>query len=91
MGSGRGPPGCIARSRTLTARAVVRLRALVPLGPLATRALITLRAFAALVDYVLEERTAEFVHDLRAWDEAREVGNIDRAVVDCIAPSWPAR
>ncbi|HLS74134.1 MAG TPA: TetR/AcrR family transcriptional regulator [Actinomycetaceae bacterium] len=40
---------------------------------------------SALVDYVLEERTAEFVRDLRVWDEAREVGDIDQAVVDCIA------
>lgn len=39
---------------------------------------------SVLVDHVLEERIAEFVHDLRAWDEAREVGNIDQAVVDCI-------
>ena len=37
-----------------------------------------------LVDQVLETCIAEFVTDLRAWDEAREVGNIDQAVIDCI-------
>ena len=37
-----------------------------------------------LVDQVLETCIAEFVADLRAWDEAREVGNIDQAVIDCI-------
>ena len=39
----------------------------------------------ALVEHVLDEWTEEFVTELRAWDAAREVGNIDRAVVDCIA------
>lgn len=38
----------------------------------------------ALVDQVLETCIAEFVTDLRTWDEAREVGNIDQAVIDCI-------
>ena len=37
-----------------------------------------------LVDQVLETCIAEFVTDLRAWDESREVGNIDQAVIDCI-------
>lgn len=37
-----------------------------------------------LVDQVLETCIAEFVTDLRGWDEAREVGNIDQAVIDCI-------
>ena len=37
-----------------------------------------------LVDQVLETCIAEFVTDLRTWDEAREVGNIDQAVIDCI-------
>jgi AcrR family transcriptional regulator len=37
-----------------------------------------------LVDQVLETCIAEFVTDLRAWDEAREVGNIDQAVIDCV-------
>jgi len=32
-----------------------------------------------LVDQVLETCIAEFVTDLRTWDEAREVGNIDQA------------
>lgn len=39
----------------------------------------------SLVDQVLETCIADFVADLRAWDEAREPGNIDRAVVECIA------
>lgn len=39
----------------------------------------------SLVDAVLESCVADFVTDLRAWDAAREPGNIDRAVVDCIA------
>lgn len=38
-----------------------------------------------LVEQVLETWIAEFVTDLRAWDAAREVGNIDQAVIDCIA------
>ena len=38
-----------------------------------------------LVDQVLDTWTEDFVEDLRAWDAAREVGNIDRAVVDCVA------
>ena len=33
---------------------------------------------------MLETCIAEFVADLRAWDEAREVGNIDQALTDCI-------
>ena len=37
-----------------------------------------------LVDQVLETCIAEFVTDLRAWDDSREVGNIDQAVIDCI-------
>ena len=39
---------------------------------------------STLVDQVLETCIAEFVTDLRTWDEAREVGNIDQAVIDCI-------
>lgn len=38
-----------------------------------------------LVDQVLEAWIADFVADLRAWDARREVGNIDGAVVGCIA------
>lgn len=38
-----------------------------------------------LVDQVLDACTEEFVADLRAWDAARETGNIDQAVVDCVA------
>ena len=38
-----------------------------------------------LVEHVLDEWTEEFVTELRAWDAAREVGNIDGAVIDCIA------
>ncbi|MHA7134113.1 TetR/AcrR family transcriptional regulator [Oerskovia turbata] len=39
----------------------------------------------ALVDAVLEEYVAGFVEAVREWDAAREVGNIDKALVDCIA------
>ena len=39
----------------------------------------------SLVDQVLETCIADFVADLRAWDAAREVGDIDGAVVECIA------
>ena len=39
----------------------------------------------ALVEQVLDACTEEFVADLRAWDAARETGNIDQAVVDCVA------
>lgn len=39
----------------------------------------------SLVEAVLETCVSDFVADLRAWDAAREPGNIDRAVVDCIA------
>lgn len=39
----------------------------------------------SLVEAVLETCVSDFVADLRAWDAAREQGNIDRAVVDCIA------
>lgn len=37
-----------------------------------------------LVDVVLEVYVAEFVEAVREWDSQREVGNIDRALVDCI-------
>ena len=37
-----------------------------------------------LVDVVLEAYVAEFVEAVREWDSQREVGNIDRALVDCI-------
>lgn len=40
---------------------------------------------SVLVDLVLETWIEEFVEDLRAWDAAREVGNIDAAVVSCVA------
>jgi len=39
----------------------------------------------ALVDAVLDGYVAEFVESVRAWDAAREPGNIDKALVDCIA------
>lgn len=38
-----------------------------------------------LVEAVLEQYIDEFVEGVRAWDAAREVGNIDKAVQDCIA------
>ncbi|WP_024287451.1 TetR/AcrR family transcriptional regulator [Cellulomonas sp. KRMCY2] len=37
-----------------------------------------------LVDVVLEEYIAEFVESIRRWDAEREVGNIDKALTDCI-------
>ncbi len=37
-----------------------------------------------LVDVVLDGYIDEFVDGIRAWDAAREVGNIDRALTDCI-------
>src|SRR5699024_11262787 len=40
---------------------------------------------SVLVDHVLRARIDVFVEDLRAWDAAREVGDIDHAVTDCIA------
>lgn len=39
----------------------------------------------ALVDAVLEGYVGEFVEAVRAWDAEREPGNIDKALVDCIA------
>lgn len=39
----------------------------------------------ALVDAVLEGYIADFVDSLRAWDAAREPGNIDKALTDCIS------
>lgn len=39
----------------------------------------------AIVDVVLEEYIEEFVARVRQWDAEREVGNIDKALVDCIA------
>lgn len=38
----------------------------------------------SLVDAVLESCVADFVADLHTWDAARQEGNIDQAVVDCI-------
>jgi len=38
-----------------------------------------------LVEEVLEAWIADFVSDLRDWDARREVGNIDGAVLGCIA------
>lgn len=38
-----------------------------------------------LVQAVLEADIAEFVESIRVWDAAREVGNIERALTDCIA------
>lgn len=37
-----------------------------------------------LVDVVLEGYVAEFVEAVREWDSQREVGNVDRALVDSI-------
>ncbi|UTT58044.1 TetR/AcrR family transcriptional regulator [Cellulosimicrobium cellulans] len=39
----------------------------------------------ALVDAVLDEYVEEFTAAVRAWDAAREVGDIDTALVDCVA------
>lgn len=39
----------------------------------------------ALVDAVFESYAEEFAEAVRQWDAAREVGNIDKALVDCIA------
>lgn len=39
----------------------------------------------ALVDVVLNEYIDEFVEAVRVWDAAREPGNIERALTDCIA------
>ncbi|WP_147525121.1 TetR/AcrR family transcriptional regulator [Cellulomonas timonensis] len=38
-----------------------------------------------LVEVVLEQHIDEFVEDVRRWDAAREVGNIDKALADCVA------
>ena len=38
-----------------------------------------------LVDIVLEDYIAELVESIRQWDAEREVGNIDKALADCIA------
>ncbi|WP_158274495.1 TetR/AcrR family transcriptional regulator [Cellulomonas sp. WB94] len=38
----------------------------------------------ALVDVVLERYIDEFVTSIRMWDAAREVGNIELALTDCI-------
>lgn len=38
-----------------------------------------------LVDAVLEDYIAEFVESIRRWDAEREVGNIEQALIDCIA------
>ena len=37
-----------------------------------------------LVDAVLQGYIEEFVESVREWDAGRELGNIDRALVDCI-------
>ena len=39
----------------------------------------------ALVEVVLDGYIADFVASLREWDAAREPGNIDKALTDCIA------
>jgi len=38
-----------------------------------------------LVDVVLEGYISEFVESIREWDAQREVGNIEKALSDCIA------
>ncbi len=38
-----------------------------------------------LVEVVLEQHIDEFVEDVRRWDAEREVGNIDKALADCVA------
>ncbi len=38
-----------------------------------------------LVEVVLDRHIDEFVEDLRRWDSEREVGNIDKALADCVA------
>ncbi|MDM8084897.1 TetR/AcrR family transcriptional regulator [Cellulomonas cellasea] len=38
-----------------------------------------------LVEVVLERHIDEFVEDVRRWDAQREVGNIDKALTDCVA------
>ena len=39
----------------------------------------------SLVDAVLAEYIDEIVERIRAWDAARETGNIEQALIDCIA------
>ena len=39
----------------------------------------------ALVDAVFESYAEEFAEAVRVWDAQREVGNIDKALIDCIA------
>ncbi|SDB91011.1 transcriptional regulator, TetR family [Sanguibacter gelidistatuariae] len=39
----------------------------------------------SLVDAVLAEYIAELVDGIRVWDAARETGNIEQALTDCIA------
>lgn len=39
----------------------------------------------SLVDAVLAEYIDELVDRIRAWDAARETGNIEQALIDCIA------
>lgn len=39
----------------------------------------------SLVDAVLAEYIDEIVERIRAWDAARETGNIEQALIDCVA------
>lgn len=39
----------------------------------------------AIIDLICEDHIAEFVTDLNRWDAARIPGDIDRALVDCVA------
>ncbi|TFC82974.1 TetR/AcrR family transcriptional regulator [Cryobacterium cheniae] len=39
----------------------------------------------AIIDLICEDHIAEFVADLDRWDAARIPGDIDRALVDCVA------
>ncbi|MCY7287549.1 MAG: TetR/AcrR family transcriptional regulator [Cryobacterium sp.] len=39
----------------------------------------------AIIDLICEDHIAEFVTDLDLWDAARIPGDIDRALVDCVA------
>lgn len=39
----------------------------------------------ALVDLIFDDHIARFVEALDTWDAAREPGNIDKALLDCVA------
>lgn len=39
----------------------------------------------SIIDLICEDHIAEFVADIHRWDAARVPGDIDRALVDCVA------